>query len=185
MSLTSRYFEKMSMSLPARLLLSSCQILKYIAFEFACSACSVARNLLNSNYLTLILLLLPIVLSCSKSENPEVGNGATFSAEVMGSIQQDLGILHSQTLEILDFRLGRPDMWGQTESATILISTDDKFQLALVTRELRGTMSRWSIHHIDVLLIDGSGEVIVFEREFDHRPSEEEIEAFRMWRDRW
>lgn len=172
------------MSLPERLF-SSCLVLNYIIFEFACSACSVAKKFRNSKHLVLILPLLAIVLSCSKSENAEVDNGATFSAEVMGSIRQDLGILHSQTLEILDFRLGRPGMWGQTESATILISTDDKFQLALVTRELRGTMSRWSIHHIDALLIDGTGEVIVFQRQFDHRPSEEEIEAFRMWRDRW
>lgn len=171
---------------PVSLLLQLYLLLLRSVSLFACFAWSVKPNHRNSAFSILVLLVLPSLLSCAKSENPlKMHKHLSFSGEVLESIRQDLGIPDSEILEVLDFGTSPPQVWGQAEYATILKSTDGKFQLARVTREMRSTMSRWSIYHIDILLIDGSGDVIVFEREFDHRPNANDLEEFEMWQKEW
>ncbi len=141
-----------------------------------------------SKIATFALLILPIVLSCSKSAVPfEMRKNTSVSTEVIESIRRDLGMLDSHTLEVLDFEAIPPrGGWNGTEIATILKSTDDKFQIASVSREPESTHShRWSISCISILLIDGGGETVVLEREYDHRPTTEDVDGFKKWLEEW
>ncbi len=156
-------------------------------YKFICRTFASMLHIDNSMIATFVLLMLPVVLSCSKPEVPvEIRGNTSASTEVIESIRRDLGMLDSETLELLDYEAILPGGWNLTEIATVLKSKDDKFQIAEFTRNPENSLTnRWSISYVSVRLIDGTGDVIVFEREFDHRPTSEDVEAFKKWRKEW
>ncbi len=144
------------------------------------------RRILKSLITPFALLTLAIVVSCSKPKAPlETSDITPTYSEMIESIRNDLKISQSDAIEILHFE----SIWtdggrNARESATILLSTDNNFQLALIYRKptnINQDYRRWSILSINISLVDGTGETVSFERKFDNRPTNEDIEAFKKW----
>ena len=74
------------------------------------------------------------------------------------------------------------------EAAITLVSNEQKHRLMSVWRRPKDdnpNFHRWQVGEIDLFLVDGGGQLIVFEKEYDHRPTKSEIEQFVEWVGKW
>lgn len=183
-------FEERSMRIFVGKFLLFVRYLLEFSNEFISRTFTSMSRIVKSLIATFAVLILAIALSCSKPDATlETSDKTSTYSELVESIRRDLGISKSHTIEILYFESKWRD-GGQNarESATILKSTDNNFQLSLIYRKPTSNhpaYRRWSNLLISTSSEDGDGDTIIFKREFVHRPTEEDIEAFKKWREEW